>query len=253
MPVADAKFLHRSEAPELAYAFEQGAGPLVVWLGGFKSDMAGTKAEAIAVWASARGQSFLRFDYTGHGQSRGDFIDFTIGQARQDVLDILAAIAPKGDLLLIGSSMGGWMALHAAMALKERVKAMLLIAPAPDFTAKLMEPAFDDAARRDLEEKGVWMRPSLYEESYPITRAFLEDGRRWSVLDAPVPFDGPVRILQGQKDPDVPWRHALLTEEKLTSPDVHVRLIKDGDHRLSRPQDIALLLVELEQLLGEIR
>ena len=116
MPVADAKFLHRSEAPELAYAFEQGAGPLVVWLGGFKSDMAGTKAEAIAVWASARGQSFLRFDYTGHGQSRGDFIDFTIGQARQDVLDILAAIAPKGDLLLIGSSMGGWMALQMVSA-----------------------------------------------------------------------------------------------------------------------------------------
>ena len=252
MPVADAKFLQRSEGPALAYALEPGTGPLVVWLGGFKSDMAGTKAEALAAWARARDRAFLRFDYSGHGQSEGDFIDFRISQARQDVLDILAAVAPRKDLLLIGSSMGGWMTLLAALALKERVKAMLLIAPAPDFTAKLMEPAFDDAARRDLRETGVWMRPSLYEEAYPITQAFLDDGRRWSVLDAAVPFDGPVRILQGQLDPDVPWRHALLTAEKITSPDVQIRLIKDGDHRLSRPQDIALLLRELEALLAEI-
>ena len=252
MPVADAKFLQRSEAPALAYALEPGGGPLVVWLGGFKSDMAGTKAAALASWARERGQAFLRFDYSGHGQSEGDFIDFRISQARQDVLDILAAIAPKDDLLLIGSSMGGWMTLLAAAALKERVKAMLLIAPAPDFTAKLMEPAFDAAARRDLAETGVWMRPSLYEEPYPITQEFLDDGQRWSVLDAPVMFDGPVRILQGQQDPDVPWRHALLTAEKLTSADVQIRLIKDGDHRLSRPQDIALLLRELDALLGEI-
>lgn len=252
MPVADAKFLQRSGAPALAYAFQPGAGPLVVWLGGFKSDMAGTKAEALAVWARGRGQAFLRFDYSGHGQSEGDFIDFRISQARQDVLDILTAIAPKDDLVLIGSSMGGWMSLLAAGALEARVKAMLLIAPAPDFTAKLMEPAFDAAARRDLAETGVWMRPSLYEAPYPITQDFLDDGRRWSVLDAPVQFDGQVRILQGQQDPDVPWRHALLTAEKITSPDVQIRLIKDGDHRLSRPQDIALLLRELDTLLGEI-
>lgn len=252
MPVPDAEILHRPGGSALAYKLDPGAGPLVVWLGGFKSDMAGTKAEALAEWARRRGQGYLRFDYSGHGQSEGDFIDFRIGQARQDVLDMLAAVAPQDNLLLAGSSMGGWMALHAALALKERVKAMLLIAPAPDFTAKLMEPAFDAAARRDLEEKGVWMRPSLYEAAYPITRAFLEDGRRWSVLDAPVQFDGPVRILQGQQDPDVPWRHALLTAEKLTARDVQIRLIKDGDHRLSRPQDITLLLRELDALLAEV-
>jgi pimeloyl-ACP methyl ester carboxylesterase len=252
MPVAAVEFLHRANAPSLAYKLESGEGPLVVWLGGFKSDMAGTKAEALAVWARARGQGFLRFDYAGHGQSGGEFIDFTISQARQDVLDVLAAVAPSDGLLLVGSSMGGWMSLLSASTLGERVKAMLLIAPAPDFTAKLMEPAFDDEARRVLSETGVWMRPSLYEDAYPITRAFLDDGRRWSVLDAPVQFDGPVRILQGQQDPDVPWRHALLTAEKLTSPNVHIRLIKDGDHRLSRPQDIALLLRELDALLDEI-
>lgn len=252
MPVDDAKFLHRSDAPSLAYALDSGKGPLVVWLGGFKSDMAGTKAEALADWTRAHGQGFLRFDYAGHGQSEGDFIDFTISQARQDVMDVLAAVAPSDDLVLVGSSMGGWMSLLSALTLGERVKAMLLIAPAPDFTAKLMEPAFDADARRALAESGVWMRPSLYEEPYPITQAFLDDGRTWSVLDAPVSFDGPVRILQGQQDPDVPWRHALLTAEKLTSSDVQIRLIKDGDHRLSRPQDIALLLHELEVLLGEI-
>lgn len=252
MPVADVKFLQRASAPMLAYKLDPGKGPLMVWLGGFKSDMAGTKAEALAESARAQGRAFLRFDYSGHGQSGGDFADYTIGQGRQDTLDILATAAPHDDLVLIGSSMGGWMSLHVALALKARVKAMLLIAPAPDFTSKLMEPEFDAAARRDLEEKGAWMRPSLYEEAYPITRAFLEDGRRWSVLDAPVEFNGPVRILQGQQDPDVPWRHAILTAEKLTSPDVHIRLIKDGDHRLSRPQDIALLVRELDALMTEI-
>ena len=221
MPVAGIQYLQRPAAPALAYKRESGAGPVIVWLGGFKSDMAGTKAEAFADWARVRGRNYLRFDYSGHGQSEGDFVDFRIGQARQDCLDVLAKAAPDEDLVLVGSSMGGWMALHTALALVGRVKAMLLIAPAPDFTARLIEPSLDAAARRDLDEKGVWMRPSLYEAPYPISRAFLDDGRRWSLLDKPIAFDGPVRILQGQQDPDVPWRHAAKLVERLASDGVY--------------------------------
>ncbi|MET0546450.1 MAG: alpha/beta hydrolase [Caulobacterales bacterium] len=243
--------LERVSGPTLRYSLQDGANPALVWLGGFKSDMTGTKAEALAAWAKKRGQAFLRFDYSGHGASDGEFKDFTIGQARRDTLDVIDKIAPRGSLLLIGSSMGAWLALHAALARADRIAALLLIAPATDFTAKLMEPGLDAEAKRQIAEQGFWMRPSQYEAPYPITRALLEDGRKHQLLDAPIAIGAPVRILQGQQDPDVPWRHALLTAERLSGGDVETILIKDGDHRLSRSRDIARMLGVLEDLLKQ--
>lgn len=230
----------------LAYEAAPGAGPTVVWLGGFRSDMTGTKAEALAAWARRRARAFLRFDYSGHGASGGRFEDGSIGAWRADAL---AALDHKseGPLVLVGSSMGGWIALLAALARPERVKALVLIAPAPDFTERLMWPSLPAEAQSAIADTGVWLRPSAYGDGpYPITRTLIEDGRRWLLLDRPIPFHGPVRILHGQADPDVPWRLSLELAERLASPDVALSFIKDGDHRLSRPQDIARLLAAVE-------
>lgn len=226
---------------KLAYRKCDGTSGLTfVWLSGFMSDMQGTKVMELESWAKAQGHSFLAFDYSGHGESEGAFEDGTISQWREDSLDVIRQTT-KGDLVLVGSSMGGWMALLSALALPERVKGMVLIAPAPDFTEKLMWPEFSDAAKTEIMEKGVHMRPSDYDSPYPITRNLIEDGRAWSILDAPIAFDGPVRILQGLQDADVPWQHAQRLVETMTSEDLVFQLIKDGDHRLSRTQDIARL------------
>ena len=219
-------------------------------MGGFRSDMAGTKAQALAEWAAAQGRAYVRFDYLGHGESSGDFqAKGTITRWREDALAVLDELT-RGPLLLVGSSMGGWIACLAAMARPERLAAMVLIAPAPDFTEKLMAPEIPPRGRADLEANGVWFRPSDYgEEGYPITRALLEDGARWSILGAePIPILVPVRILQGGADPDVPWRHALELANAIKGEDVVFSLIKDGDHRLSRPQDLARLLAAVGEL-----
>jgi hypothetical protein len=226
----------------------EGAGPTVVWLGGFKSDMTGTKAQALADWAQAAGQGYVRFDYFGHGESSGDFAEGTITRWREDAIAVLTALT-AGDLVLVGSSMGGWIACLAAMAMPRRVKAMVLIAPAPDFTEKLMAPEIPPEGRAALAADGVWLRPSEYGDPYPITRGLLEDGARWSILGGElVPLEMPVRIIQGAKDPDVPWRHALELAQSLKGEDVVFTLIKDGDHRLSRPQDIARMLAAVEEV-----
>lgn len=239
--------LKRPDGASLAWRRVAGAGPTVVWMGGFRSDMAGTKAEALAQWASATGRSYVRFDYFGHGESEGEFAKGTITRWRADALAVLDELAP-GPVILVGSSMGGWIACLAAMVRPEQVQGLVLVAPAPDFTEKLMGPEIDAAARRALEETGVWMRPSDYGEPYPITRSLLEDGDRWSILPGPIPVSAPVRILQGGEDPDVPWRHALELAQGLNSSDVVFQLIKDGDHRLSRPQDLARLIAAVEEL-----
>lgn len=215
--------------------------PTFVWLSGFKSDMSGGKAQAVFGWAQETGHGALLFDYSGHGESDGRFEEGTISRWREDAL---AAIDTQtdGPLILVGSSMGGWMALLAALARPERVKGLVLIAPAPDFTEKLMWPEFTPQQQNQILQEGFLLRPSDYGEPYPITRALIEDGRTWSILDAPIAFEGPVRILQGMQDPDVPWGHALALTETLTSPDTILTLIKDGDHRLSRDEDIARLL-----------
>lgn len=241
-------FLDRPDGQRLAWRRVEGAAPTVVWLGGFNSDMAGTKAQALADWALACGRAYVRFDYFGHGESSGEFAEGTITRWREDALAVLDELA-LGEVVLVGSSMGGWIACLAAMARPERVKAMVLIAPAPDFTEKLMAPEIPPEGRAALAADGVWLRPSAYGDPYPIARALLEDGARWSILGAePVPIEAPVRILQGGADPDVPWRHALELANAIRGEDVVFTLVKDGDHRLSRPQDIARLIAAVEEV-----
>lgn len=242
-------FLERPDGARIAWRRVEGAGPTVVWLGGFRSDMAGTKAQAIADWALASGRAYVRFDYFGHGESSGDFAQGTITRWREDALAVLDELV-EGEAVLVGSSMGGWISCLVAPAMAERVKALVLIAPAPDFTEKLMAPEMTQADRAEMAQTGVWLRPSDYGEPYPITRELLEDGARWSILPEPVNVQAPVRILQGGADPDVPWRHALELAQALRSQDVVFTLIKDGDHRLSRPQDIARLIAALEEVVG---
>ena len=240
--------LDRGDGVRLAWRRIAGRGPGVVFLGGFNSDMTGSKAEFLAGWCEARGTPFLRFDYSGHGASGGRFIDGTIGRWAEDAGCVLDALT-EGPQVLVGSSMGGWIAL--LQALRRPVRALVGIAPAPDFTEDLMWAEFTPAQRAAIEREGVWHRPSEYGAPYPITRALIEDGRRHLLLRGPLPVDAPVRILQGQQDPDVPWDHALRIAKALTGEDVRVHLVKDGDHRLSRPQDLALLGETLAPLLRQ--
>lgn len=224
----------------LAVARQSGSAPTFVWLGGFKSDMAGTKASVLSDWASDTAKAFVRFDYSGHGRSSGRFESGTIGQWTAEAIAVIDACT-AGPLVLVGSSMGAWLALLAARARPERVAALLLVAPAADFTERLMWADFSPEVRQEIETKGAWARPSAHgEEPHVITRQLIEDGRCWLVMDAPIQFAGPVRILQGGRDPDVPEAHARALAALIQSPDLRFDLIQDGDHRLSRPQDLAL-------------
>jgi pimeloyl-ACP methyl ester carboxylesterase len=242
--------LAREDGSKLAYRRVDGEGPTVVWLGGFHSDMTGTKAQVLAEQAQATGGAYVRFDYFGHGESDGAFRDGTISRWREDALTVIDELT-DGPLVLVGSSMGGWLACLAAIARPDRVKAMVLIAPAPDFTEKLMAPALSPEAKAAIARDGVWIRPSEYDDGgYAITRDLLEDGARWSILPGPVPIDVPVRVLQGGADPDVPWTHALELANALKSDDVVFTLIKDGDHRLSRPQDLQRLVAAVAEARG---
>jgi pimeloyl-ACP methyl ester carboxylesterase len=232
----------------IAFERQAGAEPRFVWLGGFKSDMAGTKAQALAEWARDRRQGFVRFDYSGHGQSGGRFEDGTISGWLADALAVIDQ-QTQGSLVLVGSSMGGWLSLRAARARPDRVAALILIAPAADMTQRLMWAGFSDEVRREIETTGRYERPSDYDpEPYLITRALIEDGAKHLIMDAPIPFSGPVRILQGGLDPDVPEAHVRELAALIESPDLQFDLIADGDHRLSRPQDIARLISTAEAL-----
>ena len=239
--------LPRPEGGRLAWRRIDGRGPTVVWLGGFRSDMSGTKAQALADWAVRSRRAFLRFDYSGHGESAGDFAEGTIGRWREDALAAVDKLVP-GPLVLVGSSMGGWLACLLALARPERVQGLVLIAPALDFTEALMWPALSEEARRSLEQDGYWMQPSEYGPPYPLTQALFEDGRRWSLLPGPIRITAPVRILQGARDPDVPWTHAIKLVDALESADVAFTLVKDGDHRLSTPADLQRLEAAAEEL-----
>jgi len=240
--------LQRPDGSALAYHALAGRGPTVVWLGGFHSDMAGSKALALQEWAQACGRAYVRFDYFGHGRSGGAFEDGTIGRWRADALAVIDQVT-DGPLVLVGSSMGGWLACLAALARPGRIAGLALVAPAADFTDKLMEPGFSQAARMALKRDGRWTRPSDYDDGgYVITQHLLDEGRNWSILPGPVAITAPVRILQGGADPDVPWRHALALAEALMGEDVVFTLVKDGDHRLSRPQDLERLIAAIEDL-----
>jgi len=233
----------------LAWARLSGEQPGVVFLPGFRSDMQGSKAAALHAHCSASGRALLRFDYSGHGESAGRFEDGTIGQWANDAIALFDALT-EGPQILVGSSMGGWIALLLARARPERIVGLVGIAPAPDFTEKLMWPAFDTAQRATILRDGVLHLPSQYGDPTPVTRALIEDGRDHNLLDAPIPLRCPVRILHGMRDPDVPWRHSLRLVEALEGEDVRLHLIKDGDHRLSRPEDLRLLSETVDALLS---
>jgi pimeloyl-ACP methyl ester carboxylesterase len=240
--------LDRGDGVELAWASQQGSSPTVVFLPGFRSDMTGDKSTAIAAFCETRGQACLRFDYSGHGASGAQFEDGTIGRWKDDALAVIDGKS-EGPLILVGSSMGGWIALLTAMARKARVAALIGIAAAPDFTEALMWQAMSFAEREILMRDGVLRVPSQYGDPTPITLKLIEDGRSHLLLDQPIEIDCPVRLLHGQCDPDVPWEMALRIAEQVTSKDVQVTLVKDGDHRLSRPADIELLLRTVGALL----
>lgn len=233
----------------LAWARLPGKGPGVVFLPGFRSDMQGSKAIFLRDHCAARGQAFLRLDYSGHGESDGRFEDGTIGQWAADALALFDALT-EGPQILVGSSMGGWIALLIARQRAARLAGLIGIAPAPDFTETLLWPALPPEARQALMRDGIIQLPSQYGEPTPVTRALIEDGKRQSVLDAPIDLPCPVRILQGMADPDVPWRHAIRILDTLAQGDARVTLIKDGDHRLSRPEDLRLLAETLDSLLA---
>ncbi|MDR3499793.1 MAG: alpha/beta hydrolase [Parvibaculum sp.] len=229
------------------------AGPTgLLWLGGFKSDMTGTKASALADWARAKRRTLTRFDYFAHGASSGDFAEATVGRWLDDALAVFDGLT-EGPQVLVGSSMGGWISLLLALQRPERVKALVLIAPAPDFTEELMWKRFSDNVRDVLLQDGVYRQPSDYDEApYEITMRLIEEGREHLLLGKPIPLDMPVRILQGMKDPDVPWTHAMRLVEALAGSDVTITLTKAGDHRLSTPADIARLTETIETVIGEV-
>ena len=236
----------------IAVRAREGKSPGLFWLGGFKADMQGTKAEALDRWAQAQGRACLRFDYSGHGLSSGDFNDGTIGRWLEESVAVYTQFA-QGPQVVVGSSMGGWLALLLARELRKRkgaapIVGMVLIAPAVDFTEELMWKQFPDAIKREIEDKGAWTRPSEYSaEPYPITKRLIEDGRKHLLLGGLIETGCPAHILQGVQDPDVPWRHAVELVSRFARDDVVLTLIKDGDHRLSRPEDIERLIAAVAE------
>jgi pimeloyl-ACP methyl ester carboxylesterase len=226
--------------------------PGLFWLGGFNSDMRGTKALALDAFAAEHQRACVRFDYSGHGESGGAFIDGTIGRWLEESVAVFERFC-TGPQVVIGSSMGGWMALLLAREIARRPGAaslagLVLIAPAPDFTEELMWKGFSPEVRKEIETNGVWLRPSQYGEPYPITRALIEEGRHHLLLGSSIEVGCPVRILQGAQDPDVPWQHAFALAHRLPVDDVVLTMIQDGDHRLSRPQDIARIIAAVAEM-----
>ncbi|MEH2505109.1 pimeloyl-ACP methyl ester carboxylesterase [Bradyrhizobium sp. AZCC 1578] len=245
----------RAAGRRIAVRARAGSGPGLFWLGGFNSDMRGTKALALDAWAAEHGRACIRFDYSGHGESGGAFIDGTIGRWLEDSVAVFEQFC-RGPQVVIGSSMGGWLALLLARAIAEREAApatlagLVLIAPAPDFTEQLMWNSFSDEVREEIRTKGVWMRPSEYGDGapYPVTRALIEEGRNHLLLGSAIEVGCAVRILQGAQDPDVPWQHAFALAHRLPAEDVVLTMIQDGDHRLSRPQDIARIIAAVAEM-----
>jgi pimeloyl-ACP methyl ester carboxylesterase len=242
-----------SGARRIAVRAREGSPPGLFWLGGFNSDMTGTKALALDAWAAEHNRACIRFDYSGHGESGGAFIDGTIGRWLEESVAVFEQYC-AGPQVVIGSSMGGWMALLLAREMARRpgrrasLAGLVLIAPAPDFTEALMWNSLSPEVRNEIETKGVWLRPSQYGEPYPITRALIEEGRNHLLLGSAIDVGCPVRILQGAQDPDVPWQHAFALTQRLPVDDVVLTMIQDGDHRLSRPQDIARILAAVAEI-----
>ena len=242
--------MHRLELPgrpTLAVEVLPGSGPTILFLPGFGSTMTGSKATALMEDAARSFMAMARFDYRGRGASAGGREDGGIGEWRDDALAVLDHLV-KGPTLLVGSSMGGWIALLVALARPERVQAIVGIAAAPDFTADLIRPSLSPAARDALASRGVWYQPSDYGAPLPITRHLLEEGERHLLLRDRIAIRCPVHLLHGQLDPDVPWSTALALAGRLESAAVTVELVKDGDHRLSRPEDLRRIWAAITRL-----
>lgn len=230
--------------PRLAYHLTQGRGPAIVFLPGYASDMTGAKALALETWARAQGRAFLRFDYAGCGASEGAFEDQSLADWRDDALAMIDD-AVTGPVVLVGSSMGGWIMLLAALARADRVAALVGIAPAPDFT----DWGFSQEEKLYLLQHGRLERPNPYGPAPTVyTRRFWQSGEANRLMAGEIAFDGPVRFLQGQRDPDVPWHRTCRLAELIRSPHVQTWLVKDGDHRLSREEDIELLIRAVEDV-----
>ena len=249
-PASNPSILTREDGATIAYHRQDGRAPGVVFMGGFMSDMNGTKAASLDAFCRARGQAFLRFDYFGHGRSSGEFSEATVGRWKDDALCVLDNLT-AGPQVLVGSSLGGWIMLLAALARPARVKALIGVASAPDATEDLMWNRFPPELRATILRDGQARIPSAYgAEGYLITRKLIEDGRRHRVMGKPIPVSCPVRLLHGMRDEDVPYQVSIDLAANLESEDVRVELVKDGNHRLSRDQDLALLARTLESLLG---
>lgn len=241
-----ASFLEMPGGDRIAYRHVRGTGPTVLWLGGFLSDMTGAKITRLTAEAQTRGWDFLCFDYFAHGETGGAFDEARVGRWFGNVLAVVDHLT-QGPLVGVGSSMGGHMLSLLSKARPQRLKAAGFLAPAADFVTALMLPSLPPEDRRQLEVSGVWMMPG-YDRPVPLSQAFFADATQHEVLGGPIPFDGPVRILHGMKDNVVPWRHGLRLLEGFTTQDAHMHLIKDGDHRLSRPQDLDLLVDMVAEL-----
>lgn len=244
--------LPRGDGATIAYHHYPGRNPGVIFCGGFKSDMTGIKATMLEGFCRDREQQFTRFDYQGHGASSGAFEAGTIGAWRDDLLAVFEEIC-DGPQILVGSSMGGWMALLVTLLRRERVTGLVLLAPAADFTTELLWKSLTPEARRQIATDGVWLRPSIYDDGpYPIMRNLIEESRAHLVLDNPIPFDGPVRILLGLRDEVIPVAHILRIAEAITSEDIEITLIKNGDHRLSEPADLDKIRVAVDELTQKV-
>ena len=241
-------FLTTPQGRRIAFDRSAGQGPGVVFLGGFRSDMTGTKAAFLADWAARQGRAFVRFDYSGHGQSSGDFLDYTIGAGAEDAMAVLGALT-TGPQVLVGSSMGGWISLLVARALPERVCGLVGIAAAPDFTEDWDKARLTPQQRADLAAKGHFLEPSDYDPAgYPISAKLIADGPHQAVLRSPLNLPFPVRLLHGTADSDVPVSVALRLLNHMTSPDARLTLVKDADHRFSDPTCLALIAKAVQQV-----
>ena len=247
--------LNLPDGATIAYHRLSGTGPGVIFCGGFSSDMTGTKAMALDKWCRRHSQAFLRFDYQGHGASSGRFEDGTIGSWTADALAVLDRLT-EGPQIIVGSSMGGWIMLLLALARSERIAALLGVACAVDFTEFMLWQRLDEATQERLQGEGVIYVPSCYEgeDPYPITLHLLEEARQHLLLGrTTLPITCPVRLLHGMRDPDVPWQTSIQVAEHLESNDVRVLLVKDGEHRLSRDSDLAILTELLAELIERVK
>ncbi|SDE26329.1 Pimeloyl-ACP methyl ester carboxylesterase [Paracoccus isoporae] len=243
------EYLETAQGRRIAYARQPGAGPGVVFLGGFKSDMRGTKAEHLADWAAANGRAYLRLDYSGHGESGGAFEDGAIGDWAEDAMAAITGLT-AGPQVLVGSSMGGWIALLVAREMPARVAGLVGIAAAPDFTENGFWSGFTEEQRATLMDAGRVALPSEYDDApYVITRRLIEDGRNRLVLDRPLALPFPVRLLQGTADADVPVDWAMRLLDHPESPDLRLTLVKGADHRFSTPDCLSLIETAITEVL----